>query len=131
MASPAYYDIEVQQNSTFDLNMEFMDDSDGMIDLSLYSVRFQVRPNAETDVKYLYADNTGATVGASAANGGIYLNINEEGTGQTGGMQVLVDAESMANVPIGSWLYSLEMSDGNTTEEILHGRFVVMPKVTI
>lgn len=131
MASSAFYDIDARQHETFDLNLEFLDDTEGRINLSSYSARFHVRPNYETNVRYLQADTSGVTVGLTGASGGVYLNVSETGSGLTGGLRILIDSESMGNIPVGNWFYSLELSAGLTTEEVMRGRFVVMPKVTI
>lgn len=128
--SSAYYDINAQRHSTFDLHMEYLTDENAPIDLSPFTARFHVKPSADSDVKYIQAVVGGVTSGVTGGSGGIFLNVSDSGAGFTGGLRIIVDGDSMGNVPEGSWHYSLELAVGVTTEEIMHGRFVVLPKVS-
>jgi hypothetical protein len=66
----------------------------------------------------------------TSGSGGIYLNKGATGAGQTGGIRINVDATSMGYVRDGIWQYSLDITKGVTTDELLTGRFIVLPKVT-
>lgn len=127
--SSANYNITTQQHSTFDLHMEYLTDENVPIDLSPFTARFHVKPSEQSDVKYIQATLNGVTCGATGGSGGIFLNTNDGGGGLTGGLRIIVDGDSMGSVPEGSWHYSLELAVGVTTEEIMNGRFVVLPKV--
>jgi hypothetical protein len=140
MAS-AYYDINAQQNSTFNFHLEYYDDNGNPINLSGYTARFHVRPSTTSDSKYLEITTSGVTGGGStgewsgttggvSGSGRIYLNTGETGAAFTGGMLITADATTMGNVRVGSWKYSLDLTLGVTTEELMNGQFVVSPKVT-
>lgn len=129
MAS-AYYDIQAQQDSTLDLHLEYLADDETPINMGQYSARFHVKPSSTSDVRYLEITGSGVTSGVTGGSGGVYLNCGETGGVLLGGVRIFADTESMGYVPEGSWHYSLELTAGDTTEEIMHGRFVVFPKVT-
>lgn len=139
MAS-AYYDINAQQNSTFSFHLEYYDDNGNPINLTGYTARFHVRPNTTSTTKYLEITTSGVTgggltgewgaTGGVAGSGGISLNVGETGGVFTGGMLITADAATMANVRSGSWKYSLDLTLGVTTEELMNGQFIVAPKVT-
>lgn len=125
----AYYNITAQKDSTFELQMEYQTDENAPIDLSPFSARFHVRPSEQSELKYIEVGVGGVTSSGVSGTGGIFLNSGEGGEGFTGGLRILVDADSMGRIPEGSWHYSLELAVGVTTEEIMQGRFVVLPKV--
>lgn len=139
MAS-AYYDINTQQNSTFNFHLEYYDDSGNPINLSGYTARFHVRPNATSESKYLEITTSGVTNGGVtgewtgnggvAGSGKIYMNSGETGGVFTGGMLITADSTSMGFVRAGSWKYSLDLTIGVTTEELMNGQFIVSPKIT-
>lgn len=140
MAS-AYYDINAQQNSTFNFHLEYYDDNGNPINLSGYTARLHVRPSTGSSVKYLDISTSGVTgggltgewtgTGGISGSGGIYLNTGETGgAGFVGGMLITADATTMGNVRAGSWKYSLDLTLGVTTEELMNGQFVVSPKAT-
>lgn len=139
MAS-AYYDINAQQNSTFIFHLEYYEDNGNLIDLSGFTARFHVRPNTTTPIKYLEISTSGVTgggitgewsgTGGVAGSGGISVNVGETGAAFTGGMLITADATTMGNVRAGTWKYSLDLTRGVTTEEIMNGQFIVAPKVT-
>ena len=141
MAS-AYYDINAQQNSTFNFHLEYYDDNGNPINLSGYTARLHVRPSTGSPVKYLDISTAGVTGGGSTGewsgttggvpgSGGIYLNTGETGgAGFVGGMLITADATTMGNVRVGSWKYSLDLTLGVTTEELMNGQFVVSAKAT-
>lgn len=139
MAS-AYYDINAQQNSTFSFHLEYYDDNNNAIDLTGFTARFHVRPSATSALKYLDISTSGMTTGGVtgeftgtggvSGSGRVYLNSGETGGVFTGGMLIVADATSMGYVRAGSWKYSLDLTKGVTTEEIMNGQFVVTPKVT-
>lgn len=129
MAS-GFYDISVQQNATFSFHLTYLTDDRVPVDLSPYTPRFQVRPHPLSDTLYLNISVSGVTAGGTGGTGGIYLNSGETGGGATGGMRILADSTSMSRLPVGTWHYSLDTTAGVTTEELLSGRFIVMPKVT-
>lgn len=140
MAS-AYYDINTQQNSTFEFHIEYFDDNGNRVNLSNYTARFHVRPFSTSPAKYLEISTSGLTsggitgewtgTGGIAGSGRIYLNTGETGGALTGGILITADATTMGYVRSGSWKYSLDITlNGITTEELLNGQFIVAPKTT-
>jgi hypothetical protein len=138
------YDITAQQHSTFDFHVEYLGTTGAGVDLAGYTSRFHVRPNVDHTFKYLDVTTAGVTTGGAtgeylagitlkagtSGSGGIYLNKGATGAGQTGGIRINVDATSMGYVRDGIWQYSLDITKGVTTDELLTGRFIVLPKVT-
>lgn len=139
MAS-AYYDINAQQHSTLNFHAEYYDENGNAVDLTGYTARFHVRPNNDSSKLYLMITTSGVTSGGStgeflsiagiSGNGGIFLNKGETGAAFTGGILITADATTMGYVRGGSWKYSLDITKGVTTEELMQGQFVVAPKNT-
>jgi hypothetical protein len=150
MAS-ANYDIYVKQDETFNFHIEYYDTNGNAVDVSSYTgTRFQVRPNMGSIYKYLDATISGVTGGGYTGDwlagvtmkngitwvssgvkgtGGIYLNVGETAGAFTGGIRLTVDYTTMGNVPVGTWVYGLDLVKGITVNELLTGRFVVSDKV--
>ena len=152
MAS-ANYDIYAKQDETLNFHVEYYDTNGNAIDLTGYTARFQVRPNLGSIYKYLDATIGGVTGGGRtgdylegatlkngitwvsegvAGTGGIYLNRGETGAfGVTGGIRLNIDHITMGKVPVGTWVYGLdlELGAGQSINELLTGRFVVSDKV--
>jgi len=139
MAS-AYYDINAQQYSTFNFHVEYYDNNNNPIDLVGYTARLHVRPNYDSSKLYLAISTNGITTGGStgeftgsggiSGSGRISVNTGETGGVFTGGILITADATSMGYVRAGSWKYSLDITKGVTTEELMAGQFVVAPKTT-
>lgn len=150
MAS-ANYDIYVKQDETFNFHIEYYDTNGNAVDVSAYTgTRFQVRQNTATQYKLLDVTVSGVTgggytgewlEGATMRNGitwtssgvrgtgGIYLNAGETGGGFTGGIRLTVDYTTMGKIPVGTWVYGLDLVQGITVNELMYGRFVVTDKV--
>lgn len=139
MAS-AYYDINAQQYSTLNFHVEYYDENGNAVDLTGYTARFHVRPNNDSSKLYLMITTSGVTGGGStgefgstagiSGSGGIFLNTGETGGVFTGGIRITADATTMGYVRTGSWKYSLDITKGVTTDELMQGQFVVAPKTT-
>ena len=142
--SSAAYDIEAQQYSTFMFHIEYIGTTGASVNLSSHTARFQVRANADSAYKLLEITTSGLTHGGStgdflagvtgrsgvSGSGNIGMNKSDVGAGLTGGILITADATSMGFVRAGSWQYSLDITAGVTTEELIYGRFIVSPKVT-
>jgi hypothetical protein len=99
-----------------------------------------VRPNNDSSKLYLMITTSGVTSGGStgefgatagiSGSGGISLNRGETGGVFTGGILITADATTMGYVRSGSWKYSLDITKGVTTDELMQGQFVVAPKNT-
>jgi hypothetical protein len=139
MAS-AYYDINAQQHSTLNFHAEYYDENGNAVDLTGYTARFHVRPNNDSSKLYLMITTSGVTSGGStgefgstagiSGSGGIFMNKGETGAALTGGILITADATTMGYVRSGSWKYSLDITKGVTTDELMQGQFVVAPKNT-
>lgn len=139
MAS-AYYDINTQQHSTLNFHLEYYDENGNAVDLTGYTARFHVRPNNDSSKLYLMITTSGVTSGGStgefgatagiSGSGRIFLNKGETGAAFTGGILITADATTMGYVRVGSWKYSLDITKGVTTDELMQGQFVVAPKNT-
>lgn len=139
MAS-AYYDINAQQHSTLNFHVEYYDEQGNAVDLTGYTARFHVRPNNNSSNLYLMITTSGVTSGGStgefsstqgiSGSGSISLNTGETGAALTGGILITADSTTMGYVRSGSWKYSLDLTKGVTTDELLQGQFVVAPKNT-
>ena len=143
MAS-AQYDITAQQYAPFIFHAEYLGTTGAGINLSEYTSRFHVRANTDSNAKFLEITTSGVTTGGStgefvtgsttkaglSGSGKIYHNTGETGGSLTGGILITVDATSMGYVRSGSWQYSLDVTKGTTTDELLTGRFIVLPKIT-
>lgn len=139
MAS-AYYDINTQQYSTLNFHVEYYDENGNAVDLTGYTARLHVRPNSDSSKLYLMVTTSGVTSGGAtgefgstagiSGSGGIFLNSGETGGVFTGGIRIAADATTMGYVRVGSWKYSLDITKGVTTDEIMQGQFVVAPKNT-
>lgn len=139
MAS-AYYDINAQQHSTLNFHAEYYDENGNAVDLTGYTARFHVRPSTDSSKLYLMITTSGVTSGGAtgefgattgiSGSGRIYLNTGETGAAFTGGILITADATTMGYVRTGSWKYSLDITKGVTTDELMQGQFVVAPKTT-
>ena len=139
MAS-AYYDINAQQHSTLNFHVEYYDENGNAVDLSGYTARFHVRPNNDSSKLYLMITTSGVTSGGStgefgstagiSGSGGIFLNKGETGAVLTGGILITADSTTMGYVRSGSWKYSLDITKGVTTDELMQGQFIVSTKNT-
>ena len=80
-------------------------------------------------------DGTGATHDGVEGVGGIELNTGTAGGSSTaaqvtGGIFIDIDATTMSNVPVGKFVYDLELVQGATVDRILQGNFTVDAEVT-
>ena len=140
------YDISVDQGSTFIFHLTYQDSAGTAVDLGSYSARMQVRRSTiDTGLILDISDTAGVTGGGSTgeytaggslahAYSGITLNGSTIGgtgaAGTTGGIYILVDADTMKNVPTGKHVYDLELTTGTDVNKILKGRFEVEGEVT-
>lgn len=71
-----------------------------------------------------------AITGGVGGFGGITLNSSSTGATLTGGVNIVVDATTMTNIPSGRHLYDLELISGSEVTRIIEGRFEVSPQVS-
>ena len=148
------YDINAEQGTTFTLYMNYQNNSGSSINLASYTNgRMQVRRSDTTDKIILSLDKKGVTGGGSTGEfgvifggtgatfdgvkgtGGIELNTGTAGGSSTaslvtGGIYIDIDATTMSNVPVGRFVYDIELVQGATVDRILQGNFNVDSEVT-
>jgi len=113
--TPGQVNFLCPQGSTFRRTITYTID-DIPVDLSGYSSRLQVRQN-------YYSTDTILDIATSSS--AITLG------GSAGTVSILVDADTTAEFPPGTWLYDLEVeSSGGVVDRLIEGNFVVTPEVT-
>jgi hypothetical protein len=104
------YNIVAEQGATFNLN--FRVETDGTPwNLTSYTFAMQVR--------------------RSTSSSTTLLDISSATMTSLGHISVTVDADTMAAIPAGRWVYDIELtSSGYQVTRILEGRFIVTAEVT-
>ena len=153
MGRAGNYDIVAEQGSDFSLYLSYQENAGTGVTLDLYQARMQVRRSTIDTGALLWLSGstpsntagttlhtrsvtgggstgeftpTDATADQELGTGGIRLNVSSAGaTGTTGGILITIDADTMANVPIGRHIYDLEIHSGSSAEKILKGKFEV------
>ena len=145
----ANHHIFVDQGSTFKLFFEYQTQGNTAIDLSAYSANMQVRKSVNDPLLLLHISGTSghtggvprgvtgggitgdfAITGGVGGFGGITLNSSSTGATLNGGVNIVVDATTMSNIPSGRHLYDLELITGAEITRIIEGRFEVSPQVS-
>lgn len=113
MIKAGRYNITAYQGATYDLSLTWSTNGTAT-DLTNYSAAMQVRvtPAATATIVSL-ASGTGITLGGTA--GTIAINV---------------DAETMAAVDPGQYVYDLELDSGGAVYRLLQGTFQVEAEVT-
>ena len=141
------YDISVDQGSTFVFHLTYQDSAGTAIDLANHSISMQVRRSVTDTDLILDISTSGVTGGGSTGEyssggslghsySGITMNGGTVGVkapqmgGVTGGVYILVDADTMKNVPPGKHVYDIELTSGTDVDKILRGRFEVEGEVS-
>ena len=126
----ANYDINAPQGSDFSLHIRYLNENDTPVDLSGYSAKMQVRRSYELPGVLGVFTSTpfGATVGLTGSYGGITLNCSLEGsTGYTGGILLEVKGVGMSNMPIGRFVYDVQLTKNEQAIRLVEGRFDTSP----
>jgi hypothetical protein len=108
------YDITADQGSTFQRRFQYLDAEGSAIDLDGYTARMQVREAFEA----------GTILALVSPGGGIEI------TAGSGILDVTASAAQMEALPVGDWLYDLEIVQGAFVTKLVRGRFVVRAEVT-
>jgi len=109
---------EVEQGATFEFPLQWRDSSETLVPLVGYTARMQVRASA---------DAADIILELTTENDRIVL------TTTSGSEKILlfVDAETMAQIPAGSYKYDLEMVSGSgRVTRLIEGKFKVIAEVT-
>ena len=108
------YNISADQGSTF--TFQFTMKTAGVAwNLTGYTARMQVRPDASSSTIY---------VTATTVNGYIVLG------GAAGTVTVTIPASVMETVVDGKHVYDIELVNGTTVYRVLEGKFTVKQEVT-
>jgi hypothetical protein len=136
----AKYDLTLNKGSSYDLWVQYLSDGNTGIDLTPYDPKFEIKKyRGATDV-ILFVDETVVKYGCTGdiettgyeGVGQININKNYTGTGLTGGIYIVVDANTTAQLPEGNWFYDLQLvyNTGLTySNRILEGKIRVAPGV--
>lgn len=111
------YDITTDQGSTFQRRFQYLDAAGSAIDLTGYQARMQVREAFE-DADTLLALVSNGTAAAIQITAG------------SGILDVTATAAQTQALPVGSWLYDLEIEQAGFVTKLVRGKFVVRAEVT-
>ena len=112
--TPGKYNIVCPQGSTYSQTFTYSV-SDVPVDLTTYTARMQVRE------KYT---STLVNVSLTTENGGIVLG------GESGTIDVVIDADSTAELVAKDYVYDLELVSSSVVTRLIEGKFIVTPEVT-
>lgn len=136
------YDIHAEQGSTLKLHLQYKTRAGVGIDLSGFSGEMQVRRSINDEQVILRILNGAVWGGGSTGefslpfgvtgSGGISFGIGVTGaTGTTGGIMIIVDDDTMSNVPEGIHTYDFKVTNTlGETQRLIEGPFIVSPQVT-
>ena len=120
------YSFTIEQGSTLDFNVQYLDSNSTPVDLTDYSGRMQIRPTAgSSDVI--------ATLSSSRDTDGIGLNFsgsNGSTPPTSGSIGVFISAASSSAFSFNEAVYDLEIYSGSIVTRILEGKVKLSPEVT-
>lgn len=121
-APAGIYNITSKQGSTFSRTITWTDSAKKAIAIEGWTARMHVREtvaSANTIIE-LTTENSRITLGANAS------------ATTKGKINLLISANTMANVAAGQYVYDLELvaPGGTEVHSIIEGNFVVKPEVT-
>lgn len=109
------YNFKIEQGATFSYILVWKDSDGGLIPLTGYTSRMQLR----------YGSYTGEiAIELTTENGGITINT---GTSQ---VAVLISAIQSVLLELKSCVYDLEMINGDVVTRLIEGRVRIIPEVT-
>jgi hypothetical protein len=109
------YDLIIKQGATFDLNINYKDDNNDLINLSSYTARMQIRSGYNGT---LYSTLT-------TENGGIILNS------PVGRIELYISDTDTSAFTFEKGIYDLELIDGDDkVTRLLQGTVTVWKEVT-
>jgi len=120
------YSFTIEQGSTLDFNVQYLDSNSTPVDLTDYSGRMQIRPSAgSSDVI--------ATLSSSRDTDGTGLNFSGSNGLQpptSGSIGVFISAASSSAFSFNEAVYDLEIYSGSIVTRILEGKVKLSPEVT-
>lgn len=111
--TPGKLNLTCPQGSTFDKTLTYKID-DSAVNLTGYNARLQVR-------EYHYSEDPVVNL---TSESGITLG------GSAGTIDILLDADTTADLNPGNYVYDLELVVSGTVTRLVEGKFVVTPEVT-
>lgn len=109
------YNFKIEQGTTFSFSIVWKDSDGGLIPLTDYTSRMQLR----------YGSYTGEiAIELTTENGGITINI---GTSQ---VTVSISAIQSALLELKPCVYDLEMVNGDVVTRLIEGKVRIVPEVT-
>ena len=120
------YSFTIEQGSTLDFNVQYLDSNSTPVDLTDYSGRMQIRPTAGSS--YVIA-----TLSSSRDADGTSLNFSRSNGLQpptSGSIGVFISAASSSAFSFNEAVYDLEIYSGSIVTRILEGKVKLSPEVT-
>lgn len=120
------YTFIIEQGSTTNFEVRYLDDSSNPIDLSGYQARMQLRPSVESDTillalsSSLQPDGTGLNM--SGSTGALPLS--------SGSIGVYISAATSSALTFSEAVYDLEISNATTVTRLLQGKIKLSREVT-
>lgn len=121
-APAGIYNITAKQGSTFSRTITWTDSAKAPIAIGGWTARMHVRPDVTSST---------VTISLTTENGRITLGADNSADTK-GQITLLIDANTMANVTAGQYVYDLELvaTGGTEVHSIIEGNFVVKAEVT-
>jgi hypothetical protein len=120
------YTFIIEQGSTTNFEVRYLDDSSNPIDLSGYQARMQLRPTVDSDTILL-------SLSSSLQTDGTGLNMSGS-TGvlplSSGSIGVYISAATSSALTFSEAVYDLEISNATTVTRLLQGKIKLSREVT-
>jgi len=120
------YSFTIEQGTTLDFNVQYLDSNSTPVDLTDYSGRMQIRPT-------LTSNDVIITLSSSRAEDGTGLNFSgSNGTTPptSGSIGVFISAASSSLFNFNEAVYDLEIYSGSIVTRILEGKVKLSKEVT-
>lgn len=120
------YSFTIEQGTTLDFNVQYLDSNSTPVDLTDYSGRMQIRPT-------LTSNDVIITLSSSRADDGTGLNFSgSNGTTPptSGSIGVFISAASSSAFSFNEAVYDLEIYSGSIVTRILEGKVKLSKEVT-
>lgn len=120
------YSFTIEQGTTLDFNVQYLDSNSTPVDLTDYSGRMQIRPT-------LTSNDVIITLSSSRAEDGTGLNFSgSNGTTPptSGSIGVFISAASSSAFSFNEAVYDLEIYSGSIVTRILEGKVKLSKEVT-
>lgn len=120
------YTFIIEQGSTTNFEVRYLDDSSNPINLSGYQARMQLRPSVESETillslsSSLQPDGTGLNM--SGSTGALPLS--------SGSIGVYISAATSSALTFSEAVYDLEISNATTVTRLLQGKIKLSREVT-